>query len=529
MKDKLKPWEKYRREMEGKNKVAPADESALPEGREQKAGDDRGGSDNKERVNGTPAPAPRPRGSGEFYRDLEDYLEKEYERVLAPMKETLSRKQINILSPDRSGPGVSPPTRPGRKSPNEGDGTQSSGIKVRHNNDIETPSLRHENEAEDPSLKHENDKRRENTSSSCITSDGNLSSSCLTPPTSTSSSCLTLQPDTSSSRLTPRLWGGENVSGEERAITVLGEGRVDRIRLGIALREERRNAPLAPSTEQVIWKLADRADKTGSRKVSAPMNALCRELGFSPATARRVPGRLRKHKTIFESVKTFRNKGTSAVFQSLFWSGDAPDREIDKNHKSIFSILRPELKEDEVFFLEFLFSIHFSGAFVDSSSFSRERERFFRRLLKDKRAEILEREPTIGGRRLLEETYREGAVAVVSTWRFIRSQTSREIVRPLAYLISCLNRGDGEGGSFADRMTLSDLNEGRAVTELLEYVLNDSLDLPDMDTLLRIGEMVGVSQGDRVSRTLLSSAIRKEAAATAMGIFEAWEFVRGMR
>ncbi len=551
--------------------------------------------------------APKKKGDGDFYKELEDYLEKEYTRVLAPMKKALAKKQIRILSDEELADGTLPlpysvADKPHSPSPAHkeeqskitgstsaaGDETVedipggtinektisdarniaadvlhpesgvnspvSIGSVLDPIDDMKGSIVNPLNEVEgsvmDPMNDIQDEKNVEIGSAESSKSSFKGSQSGFY----SSSKGATADPSTSSKGSVKRsshnypvaIKSVRSIPSKEideqtefqvesramspRGRSIIRSGHINKPALNGILEAVRNTQGFYASCEAVVLKLAAMADKTGLRKISFLMNKVGSEAGLSRTTTKRVWNAIREMDEFFESSGSTPGRGTYVVFARHLWEEKGADREIDKN-KSLFSFFQEKLKKDEIKFLEFLFTIHVSGLSVSSDAFSREKERFLLRILKNAREKILFINPTISDSQLLDSMYLEGAVQTVSMWRFVRSQTVKDIARPMAYLISCWEkRGpSGSGGEdIIDRMTLDDIEKGKEIVLLIRHILEDTLDYPEMSVLWKLGGMLLDSDCSKMPRSELSDLIKEESVKVASRIFEAWKFVQNV-
>ncbi len=530
---------------------------------------------------------PAKKGEGEFYKDLENYLEKEYERVLAPMKKTLAKKQIRIPSdeeirrkrmerlehkdtltgedagsepsaekekrentekePDKN---ISSPSDGHKTLPTDESGKDALGVKMTPTNDLSNGSVTPSNDVLSVKMTRSNDLQNNShdTKEPPLTSDTSSVSVNMTPNKSLVDTKMTLTKSSLGVKMTPTNTA-QNVPGQ-----ISGEGDIPFSRLSsprpiagklpskgrvmgkinqAALakvietwRSEGGN--LSGRYEAIIWYLAELADKKASRKVFFSMNEIAQKFQFSVSTGRRAARTLKGMDSLFDSFESMPSQGTSVTFSREVWLEISPDRKIDKN-KTIFSFFPENLKHDDILYLEFLFTIHLSGLSVSLDSFSKEKERFLFRILRAIRDKILEENLLIGDKHLLEKMYVEGAVQIVAMWKFIRSQTAREITRPLPYFMSCWEKKGANGlpgEDIIDRITSEDMERGREFVVLVRHIIEQTLDAPDINTLRNIGSIFIDADSSEMSRNELTDMINDEAIRTAGYIFEAWKFVK---
>lgn len=546
MTDESKPWKKHLRNPE--DDFSADEVSSRPQKDEN--GKDKSAEGRKKRVVSK-------KGEGEFYRDLEGYLDEQYEKVLAPMRESLANRQIQVIQRDsvwgraektsvHTGSSGTDLQMKEELSKDEFSGNQnvpeedksSLCVKMIQSNDLSSVKMTQSDDLLCVKMTQSDDVRDGPIVAPSVKMKGDISSLCVKMTRDTSSPGVILNNEIVAPSVikTSRGQGVKPSAGKARTASPRGQvsmrmlpGIVDRVMLKKAIAEEKRQGrKISASCEQVIWFLADMADKNGSRKVPFVMSGLISEMGFSISTGHRVQDRINEFPSVFERAKGERGRGTYVIFKKSLWIEKSPDREIDKN-KRLFSFLPGPLKFDEIRHIEFLFFLHLSGLSISSGSFSLDKERFLLRYLKMVRERIVLDKPYIGDRQLIDEMYAEGAEQLVSLWHFICTQTAKEISRPLAYFISCWEKtGENgvKGGDILDRITPEDMEWGKNFVRCLRHVTDLTLDDPDMESLRRIGTIVLKRDCSDDTRDELTESIRKKSTEIVTEILGVWKFVQ---
>lgn len=521
-----RPWEKYRRP-EDTEEISPAQENSSPENKQKKK--------------------IKKKGDGDYYKELGDYLNKEYDRVLGPMRAVLAGE--GYYAPDGSlirygsaedttekNPPHSPETKLEKEDKSLLSDKMASSNEIQKDAETENTFFTEDNKSPSHEMPADTMASSHETSSDIMSPSHDLRKNKMSPESSlhgdkmspsNSSISDKKAPDTSSLGDIPSPDFTPFIQKKPRVYTPLNlSGYICKDLLNKRIDKYKTAQMLTLSYALILRKLVEIADKEGNRRILVAMNTVCSECNVTNRTGRRFTVAAQSWPDIFEGFSTNPGVGTSILFCKDLWKKKSDDRLIDKD--KVFSFFPENLHPEDRLYMEYLFILHLSG-FKIFPSFTTERENFLRGIVKKTKGKFLEKFPYESEIKNAENIYREAAAYMVSMWLVVKKGAGRKIIEnPFAYFLKSWKANEGDelpGDNISKRKTEQDETDARKFIEQITYVLKDQLYFPDMPTLWAIGEIFFKRDCSSMSREALKEMIMPEALKIAGEIIKSCEYV----
>lgn len=457
------------------------------------------------------------KGESDYYKELDEQLSREYERVLSRMSD-IARPEFK------------------NKKAKEGadDRKLSDTMSESREEETDTMSESHSTLSDTMSESNatsENDSDILSDDTKTLSDMVSATKKRVSPLGSVSKKTL---PDTETERKGVSDRKNENTKLLSSTILPLfSRASADAELLALKIIECRERGLLSLSGERLALAVIACAGSRGSRRVEIPLFKLCEALGLSEKTGYRFARDAAKT-SLFESVSGNCGQGTSFVISKDIWiENNRHEREKDKD-KEFVSLFPGKRHIEDIYFMEYMFSAHISGLEV-YPGFSVRRRDFLGKFL-----DSAEREMFPGGiapSSMRDSLYEEASTRIVAAWFQVSRNTQSRISQPFAFLMASWEkktfpseesygiRETSSGTDVLERMSKETEDEAKHLVRTARLILRKQLDVPDLETLVSTAALFGIQRAASMARAEMVEAITQAATEKASGIADSFDYV----